>query len=179
MGHPCFLACGRDRGLRLDGGQFLGGHVRGEAGQVQRPRPAAAPPPGRECLSDVDGGLPRGPAVDLLQVGAGRLGPAELTGPPEVLDLVAGRAQADHADQALDAGRLVVGPDLMALDRVGGAVAATDLAAARTLMYQLVRGTSSMTSRGVAPAASDDAACSAMLAHAPSTASSPDHSPGR
>jgi hypothetical protein len=46
-----------------------------------------------------------------------------------VLDLMTGRAQRDHANQALDTRRFVVLPNLMALDRVPEASPATNLAA--------------------------------------------------
>ncbi len=47
----------------------------------------------------------------------------------QVLDLVAGGTQRDHADEALDERRVVVAPLLVALDGVGGATATADLTA--------------------------------------------------
>lgn len=45
----------------------------------------------------------------------------------QVLDLVAGGTQRDHADEALDERRVVVAPLLVTLDRVGRATAATNV----------------------------------------------------
>lgn len=67
--------------------------------------------------------------VDLAEVGAGRLGVAALGGGADVLGLVAGGAERDHARERLDPGAVVVAPQLVAFDGVLGAAAAADLAA--------------------------------------------------
>jgi hypothetical protein len=74
-------------------------------------------------------GLLQRPAVDAGQVRPGLRALALDVGEPDVLDLMAGRAQRDHPNEHLHAGPVVVAPHLVALHRVFRAFAAADLAA--------------------------------------------------
>lgn len=65
------------------------------------------------------------------------IGSAPDPGKANVLDLMAGRAQRDHPNQALDTRSLVVLPNLMALNRVPRAAATTYLAAATSVLVYL------------------------------------------
>ena len=78
---------------------------------------------------DVVSGRRLVPAVDAGEVGTRPLATTDGVRSPQVLNLVAARAQRDHPDEPLHERRIVVAPLLVALDRVGGATTTTDLTA--------------------------------------------------
>jgi hypothetical protein len=55
----------------------------------------------------------------------------------DVLDLVTGWTESDHPDQALDASRAVVLPDLVALDRMPRSPLSADLASTAGMLVDL------------------------------------------
>ena len=76
---------------------------------------------------DVVSGRRLVPAVDAGEVGTRPLATTDGVRSPQVLNLVAARAQRDHPDEPLHERRIVVAPLLVTLDGVGRATPATDV----------------------------------------------------
>ena len=93
-------------------------------------------PCGKRVLDALGSDL-RCPAVDLGKMSAGKVDSPLYPCEANVLDLMAGRAEGDHTNQALDTRRIVILPYLMALNRVPTPAPAAHLAAMVRVLVHL------------------------------------------